>query len=90
MRARTPKKPTKVEKIRSWVHVTICIILWLLLVFGSVHILSYYIYLLLTNGFFDSESIRIGTYIIIGAFFFLVIYKKDIENIFKIKSLVRR
>ena len=39
-----------------------------------------------TKGFFDTESIKIGTYIIIGAFFFLVIYKKDIEGIFKIKS----
>lgn len=86
MKAKTPIKPTRWESFRSWIHVLICIILWALLIFGSVHLLSYYIHLLLNKGFFDVESIRICTYIIIGAFFFLVIYKKDIEGIFKIKS----
>jgi len=86
MKAKVPIKPTKWERFRSWIHVIICVILWALLIFGAIHLLSYYIYLLKYKGFFDSESIRICTYIIIGAFFFLVIYKKDIESIFKIKS----
>ncbi|HZX12090.1 MAG TPA: hypothetical protein VFE88_01400 [Candidatus Nanoarchaeia archaeon] len=86
MKAKVPIKPTKWERFRSWLHVIICIILGVLLIFGAIHLLSYYIYLLTTKGFFDTESIKIGTYIIIGAFFFLVIYKKDIEGIFKIKS----
>ena len=86
MKKKIPIKLTKWESFRSWLHVLICVILWILLIFGAIHLLSYYIYLLKNKGFFDSESISICTYIIIGAFFFLVIYKKDIENIFKIKS----
>ena len=86
MKKKIPIKPTIGENFRSWLHIFICIILWILLIFGAVHLLSYYVYLLKNKGFFDSDSIKICTYIIIGAFFFLVVHKKDIENIFRIKS----
>ncbi|RJQ20249.1 hypothetical protein C4580_04395 [Candidatus Woesearchaeota archaeon] len=87
MRKRVPNKPTKWEICRSWLHVILCGFLWLLLIFGSIHLLMYYYHLLQQRGVYDQESIRLATYIVIGAFFFLVIHKDAIESIFRVKSV---
>lgn len=85
MSKKTPTKPSKFEIGRSWFHVCVCGIMWILLGVAAVNLFLYYSYLLLNKGFYDKETVRIAIYIIVGSFFFLVIYKKDVENIFKVK-----
>lgn len=86
MKAKVPLKPSKSETLFSWIYTLLCFFLWLLLVLGSIHLLSYYYFISTKEGFFSPESIKICTYIIIGAFMFLFIYKDKAKEIFKIKE----
>lgn len=86
MKERIPNKPTKKEMFFSGVYGILCCFLWLLLILGAVHLLSYYVFIIKKEGFFSQESIKICTYIIIGAFMFLFIYRDEAKKIFKIKE----
>jgi len=86
MKKKVPLKPTKTEIRYSILYVIICTILWLFLIGGIIHLISYYFFISQKEGFYSQESIKICTYLIIGAFMFLFIYKDKAREIFKIKE----
>ena len=86
MKKEVPLKPTKQETFLSIIYIIICCILWIILIGGIFHLLSYYFFISLKESFFSSESIKICIYLIIGAFMVLFIYKDKAREIFKIKK----
>ncbi|MEM4254483.1 MAG: hypothetical protein QXR48_03825 [Candidatus Woesearchaeota archaeon] len=86
MKKKVPLKPTKQETLHSIIYSTACIMVWFFLIGGIIHLVSYYFFISVKEGFFAPESIKICTYIIIGAFMFLFIYKDKAKEIFKIKA----
>lgn len=87
---RVPKKPTFKEEMGSLTYVIVRPLLMVLLVVASIHLLVYYLHMLLYTGLFAVESMEIAKYIVLGAFFFLFVYKDIIEKLFKIKEWNKR
>ena len=86
MTKKVPIKPTQQETAKSWRYTLVCIAAWIMLIFGVGHLIYYYIRLLLSVGFYDKESVKIGIYVIAGAFAFLFIYKDKAKEIFNVKD----
>ena len=81
----TPKRPIKVSFAKPLLMGLLEIMLWLILIITGVNILTYYIYLIMNYGWFDIETVKIAIYLIIGAYFFLVIDKKKIYDLLGVK-----
>jgi len=84
---KVPQKSSFKENLLSWSYVIFCCIFWCLLIFASLQLALYYRHTLLTYGFLNPEGVRIGVYIIIGAFLVLFVHKGQIKKIFRIKDV---
>ena len=58
MKAKVPLKPSKSETLFSWIYTLLCFFLWLLLVLGSIHLLSYYYFISTKEGFSALKALR--------------------------------
>ena len=85
MKKRIPLKSSAKELILSWTYTVLCIISWIIIFVCGVQLILYYVYITRTQGIFSSESIRIGIYLIIGAFFVMFINGNEVKKIFNIK-----
>lgn len=63
----------------------LCIVLTIILIGVSANILAYYIYSVLTYGWFHAESLKYAIYLVIGAYAFLIIDRKKIDEALGIK-----
>lgn len=82
--------PVKV-KFNTWNYVKLIVmaiisfVLWFLLFFTGINILAYYIHCILTNGFFDPETLKYAVMIAVGAYFCLVLDKNKIYEALNVK-----
>ena len=81
----SPKKPIKVGLVKPLLMFILEIFLWSILIISAINILSYYIYCILNHGWFNKETIKIAIYLLIGSYYFLIIDKKKIYEMFGIK-----
>lgn len=63
----------------------VSIVLWLALIVTGLNIFAYYIYIILTNGFFDPESLKYSVMVAVGSYFCLIIDKNKICEALNIK-----
>ena len=61
------------------------IILWVALIITGLNIFAYYVYNILTKGFFDPETLKYGVMVAIGSYFCLIIDKNKIYESLNVK-----
>ncbi|MBS3147437.1 hypothetical protein J4219_00970 [Candidatus Woesearchaeota archaeon] len=66
--------------IKLWFLAIVSVMLWISLLFASVNVLAYYIYSIKVNGIFNDETLKYAIYIVIGAYFCMILDKKKIEE----------
>jgi len=82
--------PVKV-KINFWnkaklIFLTIIsFILWVILFLAGANLLVYYVYSILTRGFLDPETLKYAVYLVIGAYFCMVLDKNKIYEALNVK-----
>jgi hypothetical protein len=62
------------------------IIFWAILLIGSFNVVCYYSNSIKLNGWLDKETFNVSIYLIIGAYFFLILNKKQIYEALGIKT----
>ena len=75
------------EWVKAIGFLIITLALYIVFVISAVAILGYYILSIKNNGLFNAETVRIGIYLIIAAYLFLILDKKKIKDAFGIKDV---
>lgn len=79
-------------KLNWWNSCMLCfmglvsIVLWIALIFTGVNVLAYYIYCLVTKGFFDSETLKYAVMVAVGSYFCLILDKNKIYDALNVKK----
>lgn len=87
----TPLPPLK-TKINWWNSTKrgflgiILILLWIILFVSAINILAYFIFSWATKGFFNPETLRYSIYLVVGAYFCLILDKSKIYEAMGIKK----
>lgn len=89
-----PLPPLKVKIHYSQILRGICyfllfLLFWLILIVASINVLIYYIYSIKTNGWLNEDTMKYAIYLVIGAYFFLILDKKKIYDVLGIKKDLR-
>lgn len=63
----------------------VSLILWIVLFITGISLLSYYSYVVWTNGFFDPEALKYAILLVIGAYFCQILDKNKILEALNIK-----
>ena len=87
VQARTPLKVCINWRIllKTIFFFVISVILWLILIAASVNVLCYYIKSIFTNGWSSPETVKYAIYLVIGAYFCLILDKNKIYEALNIK-----
>lgn len=85
-----PLPPVKVKI--NWKQIVGVIIYFIIFIISIVslliacaNILCYYVFLIKNNGWLNPETIKYSIYIVIGSWFFLILDRKKIYELFGIK-----
>lgn len=88
MKNYSPKTPKKDKLTIGMVCYSVLVpMLVIILIFASINFILFYILLIKNKGYFDPETIKFSIYLIIGAYFFLILDKKKVREAFNIKDL---
>ena len=86
-----PRTPIKV-KLNWWNFIKLgfmlmlSTILWFVLLFACINILTYYISSLINDGFLDSETLKYAVMLVIGSYFCLILDKNKIFESLNIRK----
>jgi len=74
------------NKVKLIFMAFVSLVLWCAIIVTGISLLSYYIYNVVKNGFFNSESLKYAIIIIVGAYFSLILDKDKIYEALNVKK----
>lgn len=86
-----PLPPIKVKinwwnQTKLWFLVIGSFMLWIILLISGLNILVYYVFSANTKGFFDQETLKYAVFLVIGAYFCLILDKNKISEALNVKK----
>ena len=61
------------------------LVLWIALFIAGIEIFAYYVYNIISKGFFDPETLKYGVMVAVGSYFCLIIDKNKIYESLNVK-----
>ncbi len=60
-------------------------VLWVILIVAGINLLAYYVHSVITNGFFDTETLKYAVIVAVGAYSCLILDKNKIYEALNVK-----